>query len=387
MTPAPLEPGIDGFTVIGLGDSLTGGFGRPLLLSGRLPGSGSIDEIAVSEGVASRHGLRVGQRVPLIALGCVAGCPPEKVGDATIVGIVRLPTDIAGDPSVPGVVIAEPSVLDGRWRSLARLPSWLGVHLNDASDTRSVIADWSTKFVDGEVASSRVSLTMPERAGDRQRNGLLVRGHAVGGRRRPPRHSGRGPSSCWAVVRLLRPGGSRRQRPRTGCGRWDGRRTSNRRRPDRWRPPGNRHITAVPARHQPARRSRHRFPRRCDDHARRWCRCRPDADGADGPVRAEVGQARPGVAAQGEPSLAARLAQGLAVRPVAATGIRFALDRGVGMRRLPVIATTGSGHRGDCARHRRPGRSLESRRPRRHPGTVRAGLGLDRRIRSRRPAP
>ena len=28
MTPAPLEPGIDGFTVIGLGNSLTGGFGR-----------------------------------------------------------------------------------------------------------------------------------------------------------------------------------------------------------------------------------------------------------------------------------------------------------------------------------------------------------------------
>ena len=48
------------------------------------------------------------------------------------------------------------------------------------------------------------------------------------------------------------------------------------------------------------------------------------------------------IAAQGEPSLAVRLAHVLGVRPVAATGIRFALERGVGIRRLPVIATTGA---------------------------------------------
>jgi hypothetical protein len=342
MTPAPLEPGTEGFTVIGLGDSLTGGFGRPLLLSGRFPESGAIDEIALSEGVASRHGLRVGQRVPLIALGCLAGCPPEKVGDATIVGVVRLPTDIAGDPSVPGVVIAEPGVLDGGWRSLARLPTWLGVHLNDASDTRSVIADWSTKFVDGEVASSRVSLTMPERAGDRQRNGLLVAAALLAGAgallvtQVVARHLAGRWSDCSVLAAL---GVSARERAAAGgmavapalvAGVIGG---------------GLLAIAMSPL-----------FPLGISRHADPDIGFHVDAMtmlvGGAGAVlmltalAALCAQrwARPArvVATQGEPSLAARFAQGLGVRPVAATGIRFALERGVGMRRLPVLATTGA---------------------------------------------
>jgi ABC-type lipoprotein release transport system permease subunit len=174
LAPAPMEPGADGFAVIGVDGSLTGGFGRPPVVAGRYPVASATDEIVVNERAAVTHGLRVGQRVPLSALPCLEGCPSEPVGAATVVGIVRLPTDIVGDPSVTGVVIAAPALLDGRWRDYARLPTWLGIHLYDAADTSSVIADLSVQVVDGEVAGSREATATFEASGRRQHNALLI---------------------------------------------------------------------------------------------------------------------------------------------------------------------------------------------------------------------
>ena len=79
VAPAPMEPGPDGFMVVGTADSMTGGFGRPLLVAGRYPDQFSSDEIVVNERGAATYGFQPGQRVQLRAIGCYDGCPATPV--------------------------------------------------------------------------------------------------------------------------------------------------------------------------------------------------------------------------------------------------------------------------------------------------------------------
>ena len=57
-------------------------------VSGRYPDAGAADEILVNERSASTYDLRTGQRVTLRSIACYVGCPPESIGEATIVGVV-----------------------------------------------------------------------------------------------------------------------------------------------------------------------------------------------------------------------------------------------------------------------------------------------------------
>lgn len=173
IAPAPIEPGEAGFTLVGV-DSVTGATGRPLLVSGRYPAAVASDEIVVNERAASTYGLRAGQRVPLRAIGCFVGCPPEVIGEATIVGVVRLATDLVADPTSQGLTLAGPSFLDGRWRAYPRPDSATWLHLRDRRDAAAVAADVSLRIDDGEVTDNLGSLQVAERASHLQRNALVV---------------------------------------------------------------------------------------------------------------------------------------------------------------------------------------------------------------------
>jgi ABC-type lipoprotein release transport system permease subunit len=180
IAPAPLEPGEAGFTLVGTEGSVTGGFGRPALVAGRYPDSSSSTEIMVNEETASTFGFHPGQRVALNAIRCFEGCPAEPAGEATIVGIVRLATDLTADPQVSGVAFGSPAFLDGGWRDFARPASFLGVHVHRRDDIAAVVADLSVQVTDGDVADARGATAPLDRAGRWQRNALAVAAAIVG---------------------------------------------------------------------------------------------------------------------------------------------------------------------------------------------------------------
>jgi len=173
VAPAPMEPGNAGFAIVAQADTVTGGLGLPRLVAGRYPNTASPDEIMVNERAAKRYGFRPGQRVPLRALRCYE-CDPEPVGDATIVGVVRLATDLIEDPQLTGLAIAGPKFLDGRWEQLARPGSWIGIHARSREDVAPLVAELSVQVTDGDAADTRIASGPLARAGRWQRNALAI---------------------------------------------------------------------------------------------------------------------------------------------------------------------------------------------------------------------
>jgi FtsX-like permease family len=172
MWPAPAPPSDDAFTVIA--ETPDAGFGRPAVVAGRFYRPDAPDEIVVNERAAATYGYHAGQRVTLQQLPCFDGCPVEPVGDATIVGIVRLATDLTEDPTVPGVVFASTNLLGGAWRDVIHAASLVGVHLDDRRDAPAVIAGLSPKISDGDVEGTLSVVQVIDRSGRLQHNALLV---------------------------------------------------------------------------------------------------------------------------------------------------------------------------------------------------------------------
>ena len=180
MAPAPIEPGNDGFTIVGTADSLTGGFGRPALVAGRYPEPSAPGELVVNERAATTYGFRPGQRVALRGIRCYVGCPVETIGEVTVVGVVRLATDLTADPQITGLAIGSPAFLDGAWREFARPASWLGLHVHDLADVRAVVDTLSVRVSDGDVVDARGATSPLDRAGRWQRTALAIAAAIVG---------------------------------------------------------------------------------------------------------------------------------------------------------------------------------------------------------------
>ena len=74
--------------------------GRAMLIAGRYLTPGATDEILINERSAHDFDLHPGQRVQLESIACVVPrCGPKPAGEASIVGVVRLPPDLTNDPS------------------------------------------------------------------------------------------------------------------------------------------------------------------------------------------------------------------------------------------------------------------------------------------------
>ena len=174
-----MEAGEQAFALVGTHDAPAGGFGTPMLLSGRYPTPEATDEIVVDERAAEEYGLEVGVRTPLTGLVSMESFETRSLGDATVVGVVRTPFDLVDDPTTEHLVMAGPGFLDGRWRELARPGTilWLGLH--DRTDVASVVSDLS-QIIPGDVRAGADLLSTAQRAADLQRRGLLIAAAVVG---------------------------------------------------------------------------------------------------------------------------------------------------------------------------------------------------------------
>jgi ABC-type lipoprotein release transport system permease subunit len=174
-----MEPGERAFALVGTDDAPAGGFGTPMLLSGRYPAADATDEIVVNERAAQEYGLEVGTRTPLTGLVSMASFETRSLGDATVVGGVRTPFDLVDDPTTEHLVLAGPAFLDGRWTELARPGTILWLRLHDRTDVAAVVSDLS-QIVSGDVRAGTDLLSTAQRAADLQRRGLLVAAAVVG---------------------------------------------------------------------------------------------------------------------------------------------------------------------------------------------------------------
>ena len=169
-TPAgPLSNGI-----IGMNDTV-GGSGRPLLIAGRYPEPGKDDEVLLNERGADGAGIEPGDRVPITALPCFDDCDPVSIGDAVVVGLVRLSEDLIDDPGTQLTILAGPALADGRWREAEQAGTILSVHVADGVDSAPLTAYLSTLVgAHGNVSDQEVDTETVDRAASLQRDALLL---------------------------------------------------------------------------------------------------------------------------------------------------------------------------------------------------------------------
>ena len=133
----------------------------------------------LNERGADVYGLGVGARVPVRALASVESFEPVELGEAEIVGIVRLPFDLVDDPSTEALMIAGPDFADGMLPAGSMLGTIVWLHLRDSSQASDVVSDLSPLVADGDVEATRTLLDSGADAVRLQRNGLLIAGAVV----------------------------------------------------------------------------------------------------------------------------------------------------------------------------------------------------------------
>ncbi len=177
--PAPIEISELGFALIGGDGASPGGLGRPLLLAGRYPTAGSTDEVMLNERGADISGIEVGARVPVNAIESVESLEPVELGEAEVVGIVRLPFDLVDDPSTEALMVTGPDFAAGALPAGSTLGTIVWLHLHDSSQADDVVSDLSPLIADGDVEATRTLLDSGRDAVSLQRNGLLIAGAIV----------------------------------------------------------------------------------------------------------------------------------------------------------------------------------------------------------------
>ena len=327
-----------------------GGYGRPLLISGRYPGTGQHrrDPAQRARGEL-RAGIAVGDRVPLSALPCLEGarrCASETPWSSASSGCSD---DLVDDP---GGAAPHPRRTDAGRRSVA--PGGAAGH--------DPVAACGRRRRPGRSSPPTSRPTSAPSATPRTRR--LTRDGRAGGRaaaRRVAPGSPPSPPSPGAVVVAQAVAAAPPTATERCC----------RPRCRRPRPPAA-DVAAAVAAVLPAvlagRRRRGR--RRCRGQPGVPARCRPPRRAAGRvsastrpcssseaalAVAAVIGIVRrrcdPGWARTTQPptpagrSAVATLIERLRLRPAAATGARFALDAGHGAQRLPVIPTLADRHR------------------------------------------
>ena len=315
------------------------GTGDPCSSPAATPTPGSTDEILLNERGAERAGIRAGDRVPLTALPCF-DCEEVSIGDALVVGVVRLSEDLIDDPGTQLIVLAGPALAGGRWREAEQPGTILSLQVADGTDSSTLTADLSTLVGSlGNASDQEVDTETIDRAAALQRDALLLAAVVAAGAgalivgQAVARHLQRRPSDAAALGALgLGTRGSASTPPSPPCSPpW-------RRVPSPgWRSPrsaARRSRSARPAGRTPTPRSGSiRRSSLSVGSPRSWrSRWSPLPRRCAGPRR---GRHRPrpvGVRW-------ALLIEGLGLRPAPATGARFALDAGRGRQRLPVIPT------------------------------------------------
>jgi hypothetical protein len=134
----------------------------------------------VNERAAELFDLLVGERHQLLALSCF-DCEQERLdAEVTITGIARLDGDLIDDPSTEGLFLVPPTFLDGAWTKYARPGTIISIHVADGADPAAVSQRLSPLIEGGDIGDTAASLKVAQRAGDLQRNALLVAATTIG---------------------------------------------------------------------------------------------------------------------------------------------------------------------------------------------------------------
>jgi hypothetical protein len=326
--------------VVGASDDSLGGFGRPLVVAGRYPTPSAPDEIVVNERGADTLGLAVGDRVPMLASPCLDGvCEQIPIGDATIVGVVRLGVDLQRDPTTELITLAGPSFAEGRWGQGVRPGIILSIRLADGVDPSTVGGELSTVVGGlGDVGDSLGELATPIRAAEMQADALSLAAAVTGLvgialiAQAAARHLQRRPTDAAVLMAL---GIGRRERamaaaasimPAVLAGTTVGVALAGLVSP----------VFPLGATRLAEPQPGYRFD--AVVHVATGVAAVLVAGLLVGAAAVRWARAEP-APAQARRSLVAALVGGLRLRPPAATGARFALDRGTGQERLPVAPT------------------------------------------------
>jgi len=161
-----LEPGPDVQTLIDSAGETVGGFGRPLLIDGRYPEPGATDEVVLNAVGADVTGAEVGDRISMVARPCFeVDCEPFPIGEATVVGVVRLAFDLIEAAAVNRIFLAGPELLDGAWREAASPGTILFLDVAGGVDLDAFVDELSTEIGGlGDVSDTRADVDTADRA-------------------------------------------------------------------------------------------------------------------------------------------------------------------------------------------------------------------------------
>jgi ABC-type lipoprotein release transport system permease subunit len=183
-TPSTLRPGQDGSTIV-MPPEYWGGAVRPRLLRGRYPSAS--DEIAMTEQMAA-FGFEVGQNVDMVVLSpeglssCIdtGACDPDPAGSARITGALRLPSDLAPGPFDQGLFLAASSFLDTRGGDATAIGFITDLFTADGASADGIVADYSTAITNGDIGRTDSDVDAATDAAKLQHEALLI-GAAIAG--------------------------------------------------------------------------------------------------------------------------------------------------------------------------------------------------------------
>jgi ABC-type lipoprotein release transport system permease subunit len=179
-TPTHLVPGLDGGIGIGMTEASIDGL---WVIDGHLPAGP--DDVAVGERTAQDEGIHVGDRLPFhfidgpTLLACATGegdCgEPQAIGDKRVVGVFRVPADLAPSPYDQGFFLAGPGFVEALGPVDQVAPGRIvGAMLRDPRDATAVAAELSVRMPNGDTTNEVAVLDPARRAAEVHATGLRV---------------------------------------------------------------------------------------------------------------------------------------------------------------------------------------------------------------------
>jgi hypothetical protein len=178
-TPTSLLPGLGGTTFV-VPDEYWGDLFRPRLVEGAYP-SGP-DEIGVTEWTAAELGLEVGQAVDMWLLTSAGRDTffttgeflPEDAGTVTVTAILRLPDDLQPGAFASALFIAPAAFLEARGGDPVATGHKTDIYLTPGTVIDDVVNEYSLKVDGADVRSQNSEISGARRAADLQRGALLI---------------------------------------------------------------------------------------------------------------------------------------------------------------------------------------------------------------------
>jgi hypothetical protein len=180
IAPVGVVPAAEGATWI-MPQGAVGGSRTPIVVEGRAPAGGL--EVALDETTARALDLSVGDTVELQALGwaqCSAqgDCDVLPAGAAELVGLIRTEQDLVPDPDDWTILLAANADLDDELAEATSMGWVTGVWTSPGTDPDEFVAAYAGEITNGDITNDASRTIGPlagaYRAADLERNAVLI---------------------------------------------------------------------------------------------------------------------------------------------------------------------------------------------------------------------